>query len=118
VDFIVNSIPHYFGHDSNTTYWLDYNVIIQNIGNLPYSGQVSLSITRSYDINGGGHYSQSYSTNCSVALLPMATKSCWHSYQRYLPAASYRIGAYADSNHAIPELNENNNDLNVTFRIP
>lgn len=116
VDLIVNSIPRTFGPDSNSTYWLDFNVVIQNIGNQAYSGPVSLAGTKHWDGNSSGI--TPFSTVCTVSLPPMATANCYHNLSYSNPPANYTIWALADSNHLILELNENNNDKNVTFHIP
>lgn len=116
VDLIVNSIPHSAWPDYNGTYWLDFNVIIQNIGNQAYSGPVSLAGTKHWDGNNSG--TTPFSTVCTVSLPPMATANCYHNLSQRNPAANYSLWALVDSNQLISELNENNNDKNVTFRIP
>ncbi len=119
VDLVVNSMPHSFYPDYNAaTYALDFNVLIQNIGNQTYTGSVSLFGIKRWDTNSGGHGSIPYSTNCYANLPPMAIKSCYFSHSTNNPAGNYNLYAYVDSNHLISELNENNNDKNVTFHIP
>lgn len=121
VDLIVNSIPHTFGMDSNdsngTIYWLDYNVLIQNIGTQTYAGSVSLSAWQKWDdSNASGNFG--IAVWCTVNLPPMAKTSCYHRYSTGYPAGWHTIGATVDNQHLISELNENNNDKNVTFHIP
>ncbi len=119
VDLVVNSMPHSFYPDYNaTTYALDFNVLIQNIGNQTYTGPVSLFGITMWDSNSWGHGSIQYSTECYANLPPMAIKSCYFSHSTNNPAGNYNLYAYVDSNHLISELNENNNDKNVTFHIP